>query len=502
MSKIKPIPSGAYVQSQWDAHKPTSAPILPASWTATVLLSPFGDSQSPLTNYSQLVVGHIESSWTPTESWMRARLYLTQDLTYFDFYFLNQNDIVENCQWYWIDSTPQGSVNHIYGPLTTTLRIPSPTFFSDRIQPGNPYLLTWGNRYPLMCTDTNPKGIDCDHWTDQRNWYAFRRETGTLFRILTMDPTNPLLLPILGSYYIANIPTFRPYTVSDSSQELIYSIREGDLQGVTSDPNPMITQQDIHRAMADPLACARCTLREIQALLPGFIPKPTGVVRPSWPHRLYIEGWTLGSHDAIPYDTRVCYLWTGNADSKQQSVMIGNGASDLPNTPYLVRADACLNTKGSTYPSYNWKCDKWVWNGDGTQPAPPGIPYPNWIADADGEVMGQIIGNPHFGLGSCETLNLIAAKVDMGDGQFSIFWVWFLENGAGVLFSEGSFKKSLDHLQLIDYTLFLRDAPVTAGDFSGPFPAAEAAAELRMGAALGHPTILPRRPRTANVASF
>ncbi|HWY89020.1 MAG TPA: hypothetical protein VNX28_20060, partial [Gemmataceae bacterium] len=90
MSLIHPIPSGDYLQAQWKANKQTTAPVLPASWTATVLLSPFGDSKSPLKNYSQLVVGHIESSWSPSESWLRARLYLTQDQTYVDFVFINQ----------------------------------------------------------------------------------------------------------------------------------------------------------------------------------------------------------------------------------------------------------------------------------------------------------------------------------------------------------------------------------------------------------------------------
>jgi hypothetical protein len=502
MSTINPIPSGAYVQSQWEANKPTSVPILPESWTATVLLSPFGDSSSCLKNYSQLVVGHIECSWTPTESWLRARLYLTRDLTYFDFVFTNRIDKGESRQWYWIDSTPQGVAKNIYGPVTTTLRIPSPTFFSDRIQPGSQYPLMWGNKYPLMCTDTNPTGIDCDHWTDQQNWYAFRRGTGHLFRILTMEPKNPLLLPILGSYYIANIPTFRPNTVSESSQKLIYSIGEGAAQGVTSDSNPMITQRDIHQAMADPLASAKCTLREIEELLPGFTPMPAEVVIPSWPYQLYIEGWTLGSFEVFPYRTRVCYLWTEDINSKQQSILIGNGGSALPNTPYLLRADACLNTKGSADALYDWKCDKWVWND--TLPDPNGVPLPvpDWVADADGEVMGQIVGNPHFGLGPYETLNLIAAKVDMGGGQLSIFWVWFLENEVGMLFSESSFINSLGHLQVIDYTRFVRNADVTQGDFSGPFPAAEAAAKLRANVALAHPTILPRRPRTPSVTTF
>ena len=128
---------------------------------------------------------------------MRVRLYLTQNQTFFDFAFISQDERGGSCQWYWIDSTPQGRVNNIYGPLTTSLRIPSPTFFSD-MQLRNDQPLMWGNKYPLMCTDTKPKGIDCDHWGDGRIWYAFRRDTGNLFRILTMDSSNPERLPILA----------------------------------------------------------------------------------------------------------------------------------------------------------------------------------------------------------------------------------------------------------------------------------------------------------------
>lgn len=498
MSTIHPIPSGACLQAQWDANKPASAPVLPTSWTATVLLSPFGDLKPPLKNYSQLVVGHIESSWTPKESWLRARLYLTQDLTYFDFLFINQTDRVENCQWYWINSTPQGEVNNIYGPLPTTLRIPSPTFFSDRTQPGSPCPLRWGNKYPLMCTDTNPEGIHCDHWTDPQSWYAFRRHSGHLFRILTMNPLNPLGLPILGAYYLANVPTFRPHAVSEGSHELIHAIRKGAAQSVASYPNTMITQEQIQQAMADPLASARCTLPEIQRVLPGFIPKPDHVHLPRWTNGTYVEGWTLGSFDAIPYYTRVCYLWTGNDDSKQQTVCIGAGGG--ANT-YLLREDASLNMKGGFLVGYQWQGDSWVESGMPTStPKNVGIPYPDWIASSNGEVMGKINGNADFGLRSDEELNLIGVQ-SPGDGEeFSIFWVWFLKNGVGMLFSEGSFIGSTWHLQAIDYTLFVRDAPVTQGDFSGPFPAEPAAAKLRMDAEHSHLYRIHLRPRTTKVA--
>src|SRR5262249_33981637 len=103
MSKIPPIPVGPDVQAEWEANMKVAGsmtPTLPMSWTATVLLTPFGDPISPLRNWQQLVVGTIESSWTESESWLRARLYLTQDLRYFDFVFTAQKqDGLDQYQW-------------------------------------------------------------------------------------------------------------------------------------------------------------------------------------------------------------------------------------------------------------------------------------------------------------------------------------------------------------------------------------------------------------------
>ena len=81
MPKLNPIPAGSDLAAKWQSSKPLIVPTLPTAWMATVMLSPFGDSVSPLRNYSQLVVGTVESSFTPAESWMRVRLFLTQDQT-------------------------------------------------------------------------------------------------------------------------------------------------------------------------------------------------------------------------------------------------------------------------------------------------------------------------------------------------------------------------------------------------------------------------------------
>ena len=100
--------------------------------------------------------------------------------------------------------------------------------------------------------------------------------------------------------------------------------------------------------------------------------------------------------------------------------------------------------------------------------------------------MGRIRGNPHFGLAAGETLNLIAAKSPRGHGELAIFWLWFLKNGVGMLFSEGNYMNPLSHnLQVIDYNLFVRDADLTQDDFSNPCGwAMEAPPNL--GSAYGH----------------
>jgi hypothetical protein len=83
--------------------------------------------------------------------------------------------------------------------------------------------------------------------------------------------------------------------------------------------------------------------------------------------------------------------------------------------------------------------------------------------------MGQIRGNPQFGLAADEKLNLIAAQAPRGGGELAIFWVWFLENGVGMLFSEANYMNPLSHnLQLIDYNIFIRNAGLTQKDFSNP----------------------------------
>jgi hypothetical protein len=430
-----------------------------------VLLSPFGDSVSPLSNGSQLLVGSIECSSGATQNWMRVALYLTQDQRFCEFVFVtaDPNAVTEERHWYWIAASADGIVGNIYGPFPTTLRVPDASIFANAI---------WGNSYPLMCTDTNKEGIACDHWLlpspgppGHGTWCTFTRNTGQLFRILMVDSTNPLMLPIVGSYFMTNVPGFAN-GVSRRAESLMQSIKKAKPRDYW---NPMVTQQDVQRAMAYPLASAPCTPNDIDAVISGFSAVRSGAGLPSWSDNTYVEGWSIGA-DFVPYFTRICYLWTDDDASKQQTVFIGVGARSNE-SPYSTRSDTCLNTNGTVQPFYEWQSETNVWAFRACiEPAPPvGLPHPDWLARDGAVIMGKIRGNPQFGLEADQTLNLIAAQAPRGGGELAIFWVWFLENGTGMLFTEGNYINPLSHnLQLIDYNLFMRNAGLTQEHFSNP----------------------------------
>jgi hypothetical protein len=64
---------------------------------------------------------------------------------------------------------------------------------------------------------------------------------------------------------------------------------------------------------------------------------------------------------------------------------------------------------------------------------------------------------------------VIAAQAPRGGGELAIFWLWFLENGTGMLFTEANYINPLSHnLQLIDYSVFIGNAELMQDDFSNP----------------------------------
>lgn len=283
-----------------------------------------------------------------------------------------------------------------------------------------------------------------------------------------MDSANPMMLPLLGAYFIANFESFKT-GVSKESKKLLETVKAGGTVHRRRYWNPMVTQQDVHRALAFPITFAKCTSKDIQKVLPGFTATPPQIPLPTWSDKLFIEGWALAL-DLIPYRARICYHFTGDDRRKQQSIFIGWGANPGSGS-YFKRTDTCLNASGTDMPYFEWN-DSSGW-GDPKYCLPflseIGPPLPDWPSEDHAVFMGQIRGNANFGLEADQVLNLIAGDIPAPHGELGIFWAWFVDNEVGMLFSEAKFINPLSHtLQLVDYNLFLRDAPIVDSDFSDP----------------------------------
>ena len=458
------VPSADELNAQRQAATPPTTPTLPAQWTAQVLLTPFGDATPAMPTYSQLVVANVQCD--TTSGAMLVDLYLTNDLTYYSFFF------VQNA-WFWLERTPGGPVTASFGPFYTSLAMPQTTFFSD-------FSAQFGNTYPI-------NGMTADHWvvpTDPTHgsWYAINEASGYPCRIFTFDSDNPCRIPILGSYYIANIPTMTPSVDSPSFAAAMAATTGAKAENdpVPGYSNPLVTQEDIQAALASPLTSAPCTLAQIQALIPGFTPNPSGVTIPVWTNQTYITGMTIGT-DFIPYATFVYYDY----DIKlQQSIFIGLGTS-VGMGSYDQRQDCCLSATQTDIPQYYSQNGAWVANCcDGTIPN-VGIPRPDWLSADGGVVVAQIAGNADFGLQPNEVLNIFNCPLDRGPGELALFWVWFKGDGTGVLFTEGNYMKPTDHsLQLIDYTTFQQNATwIDSSNFSDPCPSLSACSAVPTAAA-------------------
>lgn len=476
------LPTPGQLAAGRQASCPAKAPVLPTQWRAQVLLTPFGDMNPPMANYSQLVVADVTYDYT-NYRFMRVSLYLTQDLKYYDFLFLDGRG------WYWLVSEPGGPITDYFGPFATPLQVPPPDFLTKL---GGHF----GNRWPIM-------GLACDGWVvptsnggqepDHGSWYSFRGDRDELYRIFTFDSDNPCRIPILGSYYLANVAAFVPGSAPDAVHQVLQTIMGNDAGRVEEYSNILLTQQDVQRAMADPLAVAPCTPQQIEKLIPGFAVAPGGAL-PEWTDRTYIEGWTIGS-DFIPYYTIVYYWYTYG---RQQTIFIGLGLNP-GHGDYNDRQDSCLYTDHADpskdytdVPQYHWASNGWVPNCCAGKIPGIGVPRPDWVSADGGQIVASITGNPNFGLGPDEVLNLISCPLERGPGELALFWVWFTDQAKGVLFTEANFLNSTDHsLQLVDYERFERNAEwITSDIFSDPCPDLQACPAA---------TALTRRPDWARV---
>jgi hypothetical protein len=331
-------------------------------------------------------------------------------------------------------------------------------------------------------------------------WFSLRQDNGFLWRVLNLDSNNPLNIPILGACYFANVASFVPQQAGHLDS-VLRTIRAGQAKSSVTPPSPMVTQRDLQTAFANPLSSAPCTLADIQAVIPGINPPPGPLAPlPQWTDQTFIQGWTIGC-DFIPYYTEVWYWWTYQ---HQRSMFVGYSPNPGRST-YRDRQDTILYTGYTTSPIY-YAVSEDVWEKVGCNPCLPGvgIPRPDFVGADGGVVKAVILGNPAFGLGPDQALNLIGVSMlrppkPNGEQVLSLFWFWFTDDQKGVLFSEGNYVDTVvaHDLQVIDYEYFEQNAADHVTEQSFPDPcfvpncaATTAVAAKRETPVFRHPSVL------------
>jgi hypothetical protein len=325
-----------------------------------------------------------------------------------------------------------------------------------------------------------PCGDDADGWvvptanaeTPHGNWISLRTADQALWRILNLDSNNPMNLPILGSYFMANTSNYTTFAPLPGVllPPTLQALLKRPPKAAVSPPSPMVTQRDIQLAMANPLFSAPCTLEQIQELVPGITQPPNPMLPlPQWTNPVYINGCTIGC-DFIPYYTQV---WYDHNIPLQRSEFDGFGNISGQST-YNDRQDTVLYASDTDNPICQWQSGGWQFTCCNPQLQGVGVPHPNFLQDANGTIKATIVGNPSFGL-QPQTLLITRATMprppDPNLGPIlSVFWLWFMADWQGVFFSECNYINPLDHdLVTIDYVQFVQNAAIDpASDFPDP----------------------------------
>ena len=417
--------------------KPVS---LPPVWTARVLLTPGGDvSGSPIVPSDQLVVGSlIYDASAPSERFMRIKLYLLESCNYYDFLFRTSDG---ETQWWWLISNPgkpTGLPDKAYGPFATPAMVPAQDFLA-----GNHFSHTgtWNvlgrsrDSFSAAITEKQPA-----------TWYWFNSGTNRLARIMNIatDSTeNDFKVAVLGAYYLVDFPGFR--RLSSSTLGRVHEFCSRSAQRATAG-SPMLTLADILSAMGAPPSGSqiKCTLRQIQALIPGISCPTRALTPPSWTNRVHHESYMIGLFP-FPYYSQVWYDWNRGM---QVSVLVGKAYDD---GVYRERFDMFLpKGRNGTLIQYSWKGSNWM--PDCQQPLGVGMPTPDFVEAGHGRCRATLRSNPYFG-----SLKLWSVALPPPKGNWvPNFWYWFNQRQKQVIFS----LDPPNSLTLIDYQRFIRNAVI------------------------------------------
>jgi hypothetical protein len=275
---------------------------------------------------------------------------------------------------------------------------------------------------------------------------------------MNVDEANDFNLPVLGAYYLVNFITFNPNPSPDVAT-FEGAAEENAQAGVA--PSPMLTLQDIQKAMSNPPAGASqvsCTPADIAAIIPGISLPQSQPQPPAWTNQMQSVCYMMGQ-DTYPYYCQVYYDYTVN--KSQTSVFVTQGTYNQ----YNSRQDMVL-PRGVVGPAlnYEWNAANSQWNascfspgvlnqGGGVEP----MSVPNFVQAGDGLCRAVIQDNPYFGQGQVTIWSVSLAGA-------SDFWYWFDAQQRGVVFS----LAPAGSLTMIDYQTFVQNPPFQPCIFAEP----------------------------------
>jgi len=409
---------------------------VPPVWTARVLLTPAGGvSDSPILPSDQLVIGSlIYDASVPSERLMRVRLYLLESRNYYDLLFKTSG---EETEWWWLISSParlRESPSKAYGPFATPAAVPTRDFLA---RSHFSHAGTW-----KMLGRTRDVFSGALNDTQAATWYWFDSGADRLARIMNIRAKNDYHVAVLGAYYLVDFPNFRRLPSSNLGRVHEFCFRSATHATPTS---PMLTLPDILTTMGAPPSGSqtKCTLEEIQALIPGISCPTKAVVPPSWSNRVHHECYMIGL-PPFPYYGQVWYDWSRGM---QVTVLVGKSDDGV----YRQRTDMFLPKGKQDGPRiyYNWNSSNWIASCQEALGVP--MPRPDFVKAGHGRCRAILKNNPYFG-----SLKLWSVRLGQKDRWFGNFWYWFDERERQVIFS-------LDpphSLSLIDFQTFIRNAAI------------------------------------------
>ena len=416
---------------------------LPSIWTARILLTPFGGLKSDaIVPGDQLVIGNLTYEATsPTDRYMRVGLYLFESLQYYDFFFKTSGTAT---QWWWLvsdPSNPNGLPTKTFGPFPTTAIVPARDFLATN---AFSHAGTW-----------KVLGRSRDSFSARRNakagtWYWFDAGSNNLARIMNVDSRNDFQIAVLGAHYLADLTA-----VEQPASSMLGEVHKLCTQATVGPGpvSPMVTLPDLLNAMAAPPSGSqvRCTVNQIQALIPGISAAKGSVSPPSWTNKVNSECYMIGQ-DTYPYYCQVWYDW-----DRGEQVTVFVQQDDTGS--YNARFDEIL-PKGAVGPAigYSWDGSQWTPACCQKGGSFVSMPVPNFVEAGSGQCRALFRNDPYFGTMSIWT-------VALGDSnKWSDFWYWFNDRQQGVIFSLAPARS----LTIIDYQTFVQNGMIEACIFENP----------------------------------